>query len=130
MSLLLTATTAAGCTVPLLCNSGGPSTPFGSPLLIVLDLLRVVCIFAAVAALILAPSTTGSLETAQKLRVFALCAFLLEAITTESEHMGDFAGVRLAFNLAGALCALYGMRHMRKEDPARMRSSDDPPPTG
>jgi hypothetical protein len=53
--------------------------------------------------------------------VLALAFWTLQDIVTEAEHLGDDASIRLLFNLASALLALYGMAHFRGGTPARTR---------
>lgn len=119
------------CTVAIVCSPNGPGTPFGSPILVLFDTLRFLCIVSCLVTLAMTPKVYHLLNTSgQRARVHALILFMLQGITTESEHLGDYASARLAFNLAAAGWALYGMWQMRREYPAkRRRTKYDPPPT-
>lgn len=105
-----------GC--PVLCNPDGPHTPFGTPLLALFDALRVLAILAGVWVIVQIPTAMRRCETGpQRARFVALALWAMAVITTESEHLGDVAGVRLALNLLAVGYALYGMRGFRTETP-------------
>lgn len=120
------------CTVPVVCSPNGPGTPFGNGWLALFDVLRIVCILTCLLTLGVTARVYGELgASGQRARVHALMLFMLQAVTTESEHLGDYASARLLFNLAAALWALYGMWQMRQEYPAkRRRHQHDSPPAG
>jgi hypothetical protein len=120
------------CTASVVCSPNGPGTPFSNGWLALFDCLRVVCVLTCLATLAVTARAYGCAQVAgQRARVIALMLFMLQAITTETEHLGDYASARLLFNLAAAVWALYGMWQMRQEYPAERRHHrDDSPPAG
>jgi hypothetical protein len=113
---VLTVWLGVGC--PVLCNPDGPHTPFGSPLLALFDTVRVVAILAGLWVIVQIPTAMRRCVTnAQRARFVALGLWAMAVITTESEHLGDVAGIRLALNVAAVGYALYGLRGFRTETP-------------
>jgi hypothetical protein len=111
------------CSVALVCSPDGPGTPFGTPLIALFDTIRVVCVLAALATIgFTLPAYPKMSSGGQRARMVALLLFTLQAITTESEHIGDYASLRLGFNLAAVLYGLYGIWQLRREEPAQRRT--------
>lgn len=108
--------------LPLLCPPTGPDTPFGSPLLIALDAVRVIvwglCLFIIGRAL-----TTVYLirNTRQRAIYIALACGAFAIIGTEIDHLGDYAHYRLALHAGAALAGAYGLRGIQW----RVRDWDD-----
>jgi|SRR5882762_7350943 len=108
------------CTWNIVCSPYTPHTPFATSMLILWDTARVITILACVVTLVWMPSAFASCIThGQRARYFALLLWILQDITTESTHLGDFASIRLLFNMGAALLGMYGVYMMRKEFPAR-----------
>lgn len=121
--MLITAWLGVGC--PVLCNPDGPHSPFGTPLLSLFDLVRLVCILGGVAVIVQVPTALRRCTTgAQRARFIAFALWAMTVITTESEHLGDIAGVRLALNLAATAYALFGMWGFRMETPGERAGRD------
>lgn len=113
----------SSCSVTLLCSPDGPGTPFGNGWIALFDSVRVVCVLAALATIgFTLPAYPKMSSGGQRARMVALLLFTLQAITTESEHIGDYASLRLGFNLAAVLYGLYGIWQLRREDPAQQRT--------
>jgi hypothetical protein len=92
------------------CSPEGPSTPFGSPLLAVLDVARVVCMIVGVAVVVATPRIVQrATHWGQGCRFGALAVFCLVAIDTRLEHFGDYASPRLLVDLVGTILALVGV---------------------
>jgi len=121
----------SSCTIALVCSPDGPGKPFGTAWIALFDSVRVICVLAALITLAFTPGVYEHLRApGQRARMIALTLFTLQSITTESEHIGDYASLRLLFNVAAVLYGLYGILQLRKEEPARMRSRNDPPSAG
>jgi hypothetical protein len=117
---VLTLWLGVGC--PVLCNPDGPHTPFGTPLLAVFDALRLLAILGGLWVIVQTPTAMRRCVTSpQRARFIALALWALAVITTEAEHLGDTAGIRLALNLAATGYALYGLRGFRTETPGERR---------
>lgn len=97
----------------------GPSTPFGTPLLILVDTLRV---FVMVAGLGLAAVTpyaafTRSMSRGQLIRFLSLALYAGAAAGTELAHLGDYAHWRLVVNVAAAILGVLGMSSLFSSKP-------------
>lgn len=115
-----------GC--PLVCNPHGPGTPFASPLLVVLDSLRVLCALGGLAIVIaLLRSIRWANTPGQRSRLVALGLFGLVVVNTEAVHLGDYPSIRLPLTLAAVAFSVHGMWSIfRQEAPARPRDSGAP----
>jgi hypothetical protein len=113
----------------LFCGPAGPSTPFATPVLSLLDLARVACLLcAAVVIVALGPRAMARATTpGQKARFLSQLLLVLVAAGTELEHLGDYASSRLLFNLVALTLAVYGFtRYFRYELPAKDRDRIEP----
>jgi hypothetical protein len=105
----------SGCTVTFLCPPSGPDDPFGSPLLTVLDVVRVFVMVGALYTVAQSGIAIGKVDSWRQ-RVSYGGAILLEIYVgvTELEHIGDYAHYRLvvAVLAIGGLCwSLTGAAH-------------------
>lgn len=87
----------------------GPGTPFASPWLAVMDVLRVSTIAASVLLMVLSMIAARQVGPQQAARFAALAFFALTVGITEIEHLGDWPSPRLPLNAAGALLGVYGV---------------------
>lgn len=111
---------ANSCTTIVVCNPGGPSTPFATWWLILFDTIRSLCIVADVVVITQVPRALARCRTsAQRARFIAFALWALVVITTEAEHLGDGAGIRLALNVTATGYALWGMWGFRMETPGQ-----------
>lgn len=111
---------ASGCSVIVLCNPGGPSTPFGNWWLALFDTARCLSIIGGIAVIAQVPGgLTRCHNSGQRARLIAFALWALVVITTEAEHLGDGAGIRLALNVAATAYALWGMWGFRMETPGQ-----------
>src|ERR1044072_224780 len=86
----------------------GPSTPFGSPVLIVLDVIRVLTMLISGYALVRCFRALFHYEEPhQRARFLALGLILLNVCGTEFEHLGDYAHYRLGFNFLASMLSIY-----------------------
>lgn len=94
----------------LACSPEGPSTPFGSGLLVVLDTVRVLCVIVGIVVVVTAPRVVLRIQHwGQALRFAALAGFCLVAIDTRIEHLGDWPSVRLLVDVASTVAAAAGL---------------------
>lgn len=89
----------------------GPGTPFGTPLLILLDTFRV---FVMVVGLGLAAVTpyaafTRSMNRGQLIWLASLALYAGAASGTELAHLGDYAHWTLVLNVSAGLLGALGM---------------------
>jgi hypothetical protein len=99
-----------GWACPWLCSADGPSTPFGSVGLSIADSFRLICFALGLVSLSYIPAGlfyAGG--RGHRMRFYALAAFILVAVTTEAEHMGDTPSYRLVLNVVGCFAAVYGL---------------------
>lgn len=113
--------------LPLLCPPGGPGTPFGSPVLAVLDTVRVVlwllCVFIIGKALV----AVFALRTLRQRAIYlAMSAGAFAALGTEVDHLGDYAHYRLALLFVFGVAGAWGL--FRIERRVRDWSDADPEP--
>lgn len=110
-----------GC--PVVCNPKGPGTPFASPLFVVLDTIRVLCVLGGVAIVVSIPKAIQGATTAgQRSRLVAFGLFGLVVINTEAVHLGDYPSIRLPMTVAAVVFAVHGMWSIfRHEYPAQPR---------
>lgn len=100
----------------LVCAPDGPSDPFGTPLLVVLDLIRVVVYIASFVIVVMVPKLIREVEHGYQrtgLAAFALVAFV--AATTEIDHLGDYGHIRLFMNVAAVLFAVHAVTGFRTQ---------------
>lgn len=89
----------------------GPDLPFGSPLLIVLDAIRILTVLASGFILVRCFRYLFVFpEPHQRARFVALGLIALSVAGTEFEHVGDYAHYRLALNFLGSLIAIWGLK--------------------
>lgn len=105
-----------GCQIGILCIPTGPGTPFGSPLLVVADLARIVCCLAGLAVIGLATWLALRQQVAGWLKagMGAICLFCLSVIGTEVDRLGDTPNYRLLVNLAAVAFALAALWYRRR----------------
>jgi hypothetical protein len=111
----------------LLDAPDGPSTPFATPGLIVLDSIRVIVILVSLAYAVTVPTIAYRADGAigQSLRHLGSSLLALGAAGTEFEHLGDYANYRLALFFAAAVFMGWGLYAMFKyEDPPRTHDPD------
>lgn len=108
---------------PVFCNPHGPGTPFGSPVLVVCDSLRVLCTLGGLAVLASIPPAIRWAGTAgQRSRLVSFGMFALVVMNTEAVHFGDYPSIRLPLTLAAVAFAAHGMYSIhRHERPAESR---------
>lgn len=107
------------CAFAPVCSPDYPGHPFGSGWLALFDAARLLCAFLAVVTLTYTPGTFARARTrGQRARLAALSLLSLQAVVTEIEHLGDYASLRLALNLAAVCFALYGTRALYREQAA------------
>jgi hypothetical protein len=111
----------------LLDAPDGPSTPFATPALILLDSIRVVIILVSIAYAVTVPTIAYRSDGAigQTLRHLGSSLLALGAAITELEHMGDYANIRIALFFAAAVFMGWGLYAMFKyEEPPRTHDPD------
>lgn len=89
----------------------GPSTPFATPELAVLDALRVVAIAAAAAVLlstVLLLIRHRTRTPGQRARFIASAGLALVAASVEYEHLGDLGNWRLIIGLMSLMALAWG----------------------
>lgn len=91
----------------LICAPDGPSTPFGTPALILYDTMRMICwIFAGFCAAYMPRAIMLAKLPGQRVRFLGQALFAVVAVATEVDHFGDTANYRLVVNaVALGLCA-------------------------
>lgn len=101
----------------------GPSTPFGTTGLIVLDSIRVlIMVLGFLTALGTPHAMIVSHTIGQKARLGATALFILAAISTEYNHLGDYGHWRLLVHLFAASFAAWGVwALLRWERPSELR---------
>lgn len=102
----------------------GPGMPFGDSTLIVLDTIRVIILSLGGSVLLATPYAMirTRLTAGQSIRFGALALFLLAAMGTEFDHIGDYAHWRLVVNIFAVIGAAYGMwSHFTWEAPAQIK---------
>lgn len=106
-----------------LCVPTEPGTPFGTPLLIALDSIRVGCV---VLALVLTVWSLTMLVEAdqpgQRWRLVGLALLAVAVMGTELSRLGDWAHYRLVLNVGGIVAGVVGLAvHRRYERTVRDR---------
>lgn len=98
------------CLLPGFCPPPGPSTPFGSPLLVLLDTVRLAVLLIGLATL-WRLTTVGPNQLARSRRIGYAGAGLLVlgAIGTELNHLGDHAHYRLLLFVVGVGLIAWGV---------------------
>lgn len=104
-----------GC--PWLCSPSGPTEPFGSPVLIAVDIVRVLVVLCALGVVVtsIVGSRRAPVLSPQAARFLGLSAFALSAASTELVHLGDYASYRLPLNMIGCGLCLWGNLHFLSE---------------
>lgn len=103
---------------PTLCSADGPSTPFGSGLLIFADSVRVLCIVLGFLLVVMSPTAISRcVTTGQHARFASLGFAVMVSVLTEVEHLGDTPSYRLLFNFLILVTGLYGLLAFSKETP-------------
>jgi hypothetical protein len=89
----------------------GPNLPFGNSALIILDTIRLLVISLGGTFLLFVPAAIIRTHRSggQSLRIGATALFILGAIGTEYDHIGDYAHWRLVVNIFATVGATYGM---------------------
>lgn len=101
---------------PALCSADGPSTPFATPYLDVVDTVRVVVVVLALCCVIATPQVMyNAYSQGQRMRFFGICLFIITAATTEMAHFGDYPSYRLVLNLVGTVATTYGVLQFLRE---------------
>lgn len=105
----------------------GPNTPFGSPELIVVDSLRVIVLALGVITIISTVIACTRVRTAGQFTRFGTMAlFMLTAMLTEFDHIGDYAHYRLYLHIIATVGAAWGMfSFFRFEDPTEVKPEPD-----
>lgn len=105
----------------LACTPEGPGTPFGSPLLVVVDTLRVLCVLAGLAVALVMPHVLRTVDDwGQALRFAALAGFYLVSIDSRFEHLGDHPSMRMLFDVAAVTAGAVGIwSYLYREGPRR-----------
>lgn len=108
---------------PVFCNPHGPNTPFATPLLVVVDVLRVVSVVGALLIVALVLRVFRRVEVSgQRSRFLAFALFALVVANTEMNKIGDYPSLRLPMSLAAVIYAVHGMRSvLTLELPAQPR---------
>lgn len=105
----------------------GPDMPFGSPLLIFLDTIRLLTVLASGFILVRCFRYLFVFpEPHQRARFVALGLIVLSVAGTEFEHIGDFAHYRLALNFLGSLVAIWGLKPVLPFAKQRPTEPDEP----
>jgi hypothetical protein len=124
---VLAQTYAEGCTSWLLCAPTGPGVPFGTPLVGVLDVVRVVVILGAFYAIGQCAAATVYIRNRRQRCIYgAVIALMLTIIGNEVDHFGDYAHYRLGLSLIAVVLACYGTYGI----PQRIGDWDGPAPPG
>lgn len=106
VALLLASTTPCF----LACTPVGPDEPFGSPLLVVVDTLRILSLLGGVFVVIVTPSIILRVaHWGQAVRFGALFGFCLVSIDSRLEHLGDYPSLRMLFDVAAIVAAVVGV---------------------
>jgi hypothetical protein len=113
--------------VPLWCNPTYPGTPFGTWYLAIFDVLRVVCVIAALGLIgqVGAAWRRSVYHGGQRDRYAALALFAMIAIGTELADLGNIASYRLVVDIIAVLLAIRGLRRFRGETPAALGMNPD-----
>jgi hypothetical protein len=103
----------------------GPSTPFASTGLFVIDSIRVFIVVLGLFAIFLTPRAMIMSHTiGQKARLGATALFIIAAISTEYNHFGDYGHWRLLAHLFAAAFAAWGVwALLRWERPSEFRTN-------
>lgn len=105
-------------TCSLLCSPDGPDTPFAWGVIGLADAGRFVCIIAGLLAILATPGAIRRCHTlGQHARFVSLALLVVVAVTTETEHIGDYPSYRLILNMAAAIAAACGLWSFRSETP-------------
>lgn len=100
----------------------GPSTPFATPELAVLDSLRMVCFASAAVALAftVVMVVRNVCTSGQRVRFIATAGLIVYAALTELEHLGDLANIRLIIGLMSLMALAWGnFSALRLETPTQ-----------
>jgi peptidoglycan/LPS O-acetylase OafA/YrhL len=98
-----------GC--PWFCTAeDGPSAPFTTPFLLIADSVRLFCILCGMVVVLYVPTALNCVRSrTRRMQLYGLALFMIVAITTEAEHIGDQPNYRLVLNLIGCICTVYGL---------------------
>lgn len=104
-----------GC--PWLCaGTYGPSTPFATPILVIADSVRLLCmIFGALIILYMPTAISIAASRDQRFHFYGLALFVAVSVTTETEHFGDIPNYRLLLNILGCVATAYGLVRYDRE---------------
>lgn len=93
----------------LLAAPSGPGTPFATITLVILDTARVAIIVLGLMAFITAPfAMAKAYLPGQQIRLLVLALFVISAVGTELEHLGDYANWRLIINMLAVVGSAWG----------------------
>ncbi len=109
-----------------LCPPNAPGTPFATPWLVFLDLVRVYVMLAALVVVIQTPRIVAIIDRRQACRFVALSLFCGVNALTQFLRLGDAGSLQLflqAIAVTFALVGLYGFRRDQKANEPRT-----PPP--
>ena len=109
----------------MVCNPTGPHDPFGSPLLIVADSVRLLVI---IAAFMLVFSIGMAWQRSvpgggQRMRYMSLAMFAAVTVGTALDNIGSIPSYRLVISAIGVVCGIIGLWKFRKEQPAEADSA-------
>lgn len=101
----------------------GPGTPFGSPILCVIDSLRLIVLILGLLNLCMKPWLFHRCKTPGQMVRFACLGLLaVVAMTVELEHLGDTANWRLFLVLVAMIMNTWGnYSFLRYEIPTQVR---------
>lgn len=86
---------------PFLCPPTGPSLPFGEPLLLVLDALRVVIMLGGIYMIAMSAMAITLVRQPRQRGVYAAVIIAtLSIMGTELDHLGDYIHYRFLINMA------------------------------
>ena len=105
----------------------GPSTPFGTTGLMVLDIIRVIVMLTGLAIVIATPIVISRSKTlGQKVRFGATALLIISVIGTEYDHLGDYAHWRLLVHTVALVFAAWGTWSVFEwETPSGLRTDRD-----
>lgn len=105
-----------------LCAPDGPSAPFSTSALIIVDSFRILLMVMGMVLVVWAPRLALEARApGQRARLIGQGIFALIVIGTEVDHLGDYAHYRLFITFIGISVMLWGVSQLRHESPPYKR---------
>lgn len=92
-----------------LTSPQGPDTPFGSPGMVIMDLLRILIVILAILIAVMAPIILHRMRTiGQRARILGCTGLCFMAAINEYRHLGDYTSWRFAVDLVCVVAVAWG----------------------